>query len=144
MATENDTTFNPLVSVIIPCYNHAKFLPEAIVSVRQQTYRNIEIIVVDDGSSDNTRQVSQTFPDVKYIYQKNQRLTAASDTVIDHSIGEYLVFLDADDLLYPTAIETNLKQLQNKPSFAFASGWHDKVNESRTPLAQDEQEVITD
>jgi glycosyltransferase involved in cell wall biosynthesis len=141
--TAENPTINPLVSVIIPCFNHAKFLAEAIASVHQQTHKNTEIIVVDDGSSDNTRAVSQSFPDVKYVYQNNQGLSAARNTGILNSNGEYLVFLDADDLLYPLTIEINLRHLQQDQSYAFASGWHDKVDEWKYPLLQDEQEVVS-
>jgi glycosyltransferase involved in cell wall biosynthesis/SAM-dependent methyltransferase len=133
---------NPLVSVIIPCYNHAQFLAEAIESVHQQTYRNIEIIVVDDGSKDNTKEIVGQFTDVKYIYQHNRGLSAARNTGIDHSKGEFLVFLDADDLLYPNAIEINIGYLLKNETLAFVSGWHDKVDEWKYPIAQDAQQVI--
>ena len=90
----------PLISVIIPCFNHAHFLPDAIKSVLNQSYKNTEIIVVDDGSSDNTNDVATSFPDVKYVYQTNQGLSAARNTGLKKSNGKYLVFLDADDFLF--------------------------------------------
>src|SRR5690349_12444252 len=90
---------NDLVSVIIPCYNHGKYLSRAIESVLSQTYRNVEIVVVDDGSADNTKEVTDTFPHVLYVHQNNQGLSAARNTGINNSKGKYLLFLDADDWL---------------------------------------------
>ena len=80
------------VSVIITSYNHARYLPESIESVLAQTYRHFEILVVDDGSTDNTQDVVSKYPEVRYIYKHNQGLSAARNTGIDHSKGSYLVF----------------------------------------------------
>jgi glycosyltransferase involved in cell wall biosynthesis len=133
-----------LVSVIIPCYNHGRFLADAIESVRQQRYSPLEIIVVDDGSSDNTREVATRFENVKYVYQQNAGLSAARNAGIDASKGSHLVFLDADDILYPEAVKTNLEHLLHHPQHAFVSGWHDKVDERKHPIRQDSQEVVTE
>ena len=124
----------PLVSVIIPCYNQGRFLGEAIQSAQKQTYPNIEIIVVDDGSSDNTQQVANGFANVKYRFQPNAGLSAARNAGIKMSNGFFLVFLDADDILYPNAVETNVLLLLKNPSWAFVSGGHDKVDEWLYPL----------
>src|SRR5690606_1422900 len=105
-----------LISVVIPCYNYGHFLPIAIESVLNQTYLNKEIIVVDDGSSDNTAEVATSYEEVKYIYQKNRGLSAARNLGAAHSNGEYLVFLDADDWLYPKALEINAAYFRKKPS----------------------------
>src|SRR5215218_549721 len=78
-----------LISVIIPCYNHGAYLAEVINSVLAQTYTNIEIIVVDDGSTDNTKQVACGFEKVHYIHQHNQGLSAARNTGIKNSKGSY-------------------------------------------------------
>src|SRR6266513_5232454 len=94
-----------LVSVIIPCYNQAHFLHEAIESVLAQTYSNREIIVVDDGSTDNTATVARCHSPPRYIYQENAGPSAARNTGFEQSRGEYLVFLDADDRLLPEALE---------------------------------------
>ena len=101
-----------LVSVVIPCYNQAHFLGEAIESVLAQTYPHREIVVVDDGSPDNTREVASRYPGVRYVRQENQGLAAARNTGLRHSSGSYLVFLDADDRLLPEALEVGLRQLQ--------------------------------
>src|SRR5215212_9690625 len=93
----------PLVSVVIPCYNQAHFLSEAIESVLAQTHPNFEIIVVDDGSTDNTSEVAARYPGVRHIRQDNQGLAAARNTGLRESKGTCLVFLDADDRLLPNA-----------------------------------------
>jgi len=118
---------NPLVSVIIPCFNHGKFLPDAVASVRSQNYAATEIIIIDDGSTDNTQQIAQKLTGVKYIHQKNQGLSSARNNGVRQSAGEYLVFLDADDWLLPNAISINLTFLQQDASLAFVSGAHEKV-----------------
>src|SRR5688572_25050384 len=108
MESLNPYKKSSLVSVIIPCYNHGHYLPVAIESVLQQTHSIVEIIVVDDGSTDNTKQVAQRYAQVKYIWQKNQGLSASRNTGIKNCSGDRIIFLDADDWLYPDAIETNL------------------------------------
>ncbi len=114
----------PLVSVIIPCFNQAKFLGEAIQSVMQQTYRNFEIIVVDDGSSDNTREVASGFSAVRYIRHHNRGLAGARNTGILASKGCYLVFLDADDRLLSQALESGLNCFRSHRECAFVFGQH--------------------
>ena len=86
-------SYQPLISVVIPCYNHGRFLDEAIQSVNGQDYPNKEIIVVDDGSTDDTAEVAARFPGVKYVYQVNSGLAAARNTGTLHARGEYLIFL---------------------------------------------------
>lgn len=96
----------PKVSVIIPTYQHAHFVGQAIQSVLAQTYKDYEIIVVDDGSSDNTSEVLAEFGDqVTVIYQENRGLSAARNTGIRASKGEYVAFLDADDVWMPAKLE---------------------------------------
>src|SRR5918995_6377717 len=111
-----------LVSVVIPCYNQAHFLGEAIVSVLAQSYPRFEIIVVDDGSTDDTPEVAARYPGVRYVYQNNQGVSAARNSGLARSEGEYVVFLDADDRLLPEALETGLKCLKTHSGCAFASG----------------------
>jgi glycosyltransferase involved in cell wall biosynthesis len=112
-----------LVSVIIPCYNQAGFLPEAIESALEQAYTNREVLVVDDGSADRTAQVAAAYPAVHYIRQENSGLSAARNTGLKQSRGEYLVFLDADDRLLPKALEIGVDSLRQHPACAFASGY---------------------
>src|SRR5690554_879710 len=113
------TSSGPLVSVIIPCYNHGEYLSEAIESVLNQTYTPIEVIVIDDGSSDDTEKVAKRYPSVRYFFQENKGLSSARNLGITNSTGELLVFLDADDLLLHYAIDYNVKFLQADDGLAF-------------------------
>ena len=131
----------PLVSVVIPCYNHGAYLAEAIKSVVAQTYPNIEIIVIDDGSTDNTKEVTWGFEKVQYIHQKNQGLSAARNTGIKNAKGDYIIFTDADDWFLPDAIETNLQLLLQNPDAAFVSGGHKKVTPSGETIEEEKFDV---
>lgn len=132
---------NGLVSVIIPCYNHGNFLPAAIQSVLDQNYSEIEIIVIDDGSIDNTKDVAQNYKEVIYKYQENKGLSAARNTGIKISNGAFLLFLDADDWLLPEVIELNLNYLHSNKNLAFVSGGHLKVFDNNK-LVTEKQEII--
>lgn len=112
----------PLVSVVIPCWNQAHFLGEAIESVLDQTYDRIEVAVVDDGSVDNCRQVVQRYPGVRYHYQSNRGAAAARNAGLGESRGEFIAFLDADDRLLSSAIEIGVTALQQDPRLAGAVG----------------------
>lgn len=96
------------VSVIIPTYNYGRFLGEAIQSVLDQTFTDFELIVVDDGSTDNTKEVVSSFKDsrIKYIFQENCGVSAAQNTGIRASTGEYIAILGSDDKWFPENLET--------------------------------------
>ena len=132
----------PLVSVIIPCYNHGRYLLEAFTSIWEQDYPAVEILVIDDGSTDDTREIALRYPSVRYYYQPNQGLSAARNAGIAHSTGQYLVFLDADDWLLPHALRTNAEYLVQNPSLAFVSGGHQKVY-TASGLVKDERQEVT-
>jgi glycosyltransferase involved in cell wall biosynthesis len=117
----------PLVSVVITTYNHARFLAEAIESVLAQTYPCLEILVVDDGSTDDPETVAGRYPSVRYLRQANQGLSSARNMGIRMSQGEYLVFLDADDRLLPTAVAAGLDCFKNNPHTAFVSGRYERI-----------------
>jgi amino acid adenylation domain-containing protein len=120
---ENNQTSNySKVSVVIPAYNSAKFLPEAIESVLGQTYPVFEIVVVDDGSTDETKAVCDQYPTVKYIYQANQGVAEARNTGMRMSSGEYLIFLDSDDRLLPQAAEIGINCIKDRPEVGFVFG----------------------
>ena len=87
------------LSIVIPVYNGANYLREAIESALAQTFRNVEVLVVDDGSTDETAAVARSFRDVRYLYQENRGLAAARNTGLRESSGRFVVFLDADDRL---------------------------------------------
>ncbi|MDX9703487.1 MAG: glycosyltransferase [Candidatus Auribacterota bacterium] len=115
----------PKVSVIIPTYNSVRFLSDTIDSVLNQTFDDIEIIVVDDGSTDNTselmaRYVSR-FPDkIKYIKQRNQGPAIARNTGASYGNAEYIAFLDSDDLWLKEKLETQLAFFEKYPEYSFS------------------------
>src|SRR5215204_5307150 len=112
----------PLVSVIIPCYNQAHFLGEAIESVLAQSYPHFEIIVVDDGSTDNTFEVASHYSKVRLIRQENRGVSRARNAGLRESEGSYVVFLDADDRLLPGALDAGLECFEAHPESAFVDG----------------------
>lgn len=120
----------PLISVVIPCFNQAKFLGEAIESVLAQTYRNFEIFVIDDGSTDGTPDIAKRYPQVRYSKQMNQGLAASRNAGIQASRGRYLVFLDADDRLLPDALNGGLRCIEKHSDCAFVSGGHRRIDEA--------------
>src|SRR3990172_2859967 len=95
------------LSVVIPAYNHGRFLGQCLGSVLSQDLPDFEVIVVDDGSTDNTRAVMASFrdPRVRYSYQENRGSPAARNTGYRLSTGEYIALLDSDDLLLPHSLE---------------------------------------
>lgn len=99
---------NPLVSIIMANYNYGEYIEEAIQSVLDQTYKNVEIIVVDDGSTDDSVERIKKYP-VKLIQQENKGVSAARNTGVAQSEGEWLLFLDSDDKLVPTFLEECLQ-----------------------------------
>lgn len=112
-----------LVTIIIPCYNQSEFLSESVVSVLRQSYKHYEIIVVNDGSTDNTTEVAKKFHNVRLIEQTNMGLAEARNTGLSESNGEFLIFLDADDRLLSNALEIGVKAFENHPESAFVSGF---------------------
>lgn len=112
-------TAGPLVSVVIPTYNHAHFLGRALQSVLDQTYTNWEVILIDNHSQDNTDEVVQSFTDPRITLLKihNDGIIAASRNMgIRAAKGEWVAFLDSDDLWYPKKLETALQGIQGDPS----------------------------
>jgi glycosyltransferase involved in cell wall biosynthesis len=103
---------NPIVSVIIPLWNSEKYICDAIKSVIKQDYKNIELIVVDDGSSDNSAMLVKEFKDVKYLYQKNKGACAARNLGLREASGQYIKFLDSDDMLADGIISKQLIEIK--------------------------------
>jgi glycosyltransferase involved in cell wall biosynthesis len=114
----------PLVSVLIPAHNSANWIGQTIQSVLTQTWSNLEIIIVDDGSTDQTFTIAQTFISdrVQVITQPNRGAAAARNHALHQAQGDYIQFLDADDLLAPDKIEQQIKLLQASPPHCIASG----------------------
>lgn len=112
--------YMPKVSVIIPCYNYANFLMVAIESVIVQTFTDWECIILDDGSTDNTQEIAQRYVNkdsrIRYIYQKNRGLASARNTGITNSQGEYIAFLDADDIWGPRKLSKQIFSMENNSS----------------------------
>lgn len=119
------------VSVVITCFNHGHWLGDAITSVLEQTHHPIELIVVDDGSTDDTAEVCKGFPEVRYVHQRNAGLAAARNTGIGRATGRYLCCLDADDLLLPHAIATGVAALTRNPGWGFAYGGYSVITGAR-------------
>jgi glycosyltransferase involved in cell wall biosynthesis len=108
-----------MVSVVIPCHNYGAFLAEAIESALAQTHRPLEVIVVDDGSTDNTAAVAGRYP-IRVVSQQRLGVCVASNNGIRASSGEYVLRLDADDVLEPTYVEETLAALKPQPRAGFA------------------------
>jgi glycosyltransferase involved in cell wall biosynthesis len=128
-----------LVSVIMPAYNAAQYIAESIDSVRAQTYKNWELIVVDDGSTDATAEVVRKYcaldARVKYIYQENARQSRARNNGIAHSCGSYIAFLDSDDIWFVDKLHLQMQVLANKSVdlvFGEACSFQEKFDENAT------------
>lgn len=129
-----------LVSIIIPAYNYASFLAEAVTSALRQSYTSLDIIIVDDGSTDNTGAVAQQLSAqdkrVRYVHQANQGLSAARNTGMRAARGDFLVFLDADDVLHEQKIAAHLEHFQQYPDTDISYG------RSRYFLSTDPQQTF--
>lgn len=110
--------FNPLVSIVTPVYNAEKYLADAIDSVLAQTWQNWELILVDDGSTDSSYAIAQSFTDsrIKLFKQTNKGQCGATNTGLKHITGDYVLFFDADDLLDPNKIEAQMKDCEHFPN----------------------------
>jgi glycosyltransferase involved in cell wall biosynthesis/SAM-dependent methyltransferase len=123
-ATKTGLPSDQTVSIVIPCFNQARFLSEAIESALSQTHRAVEVVVIDDGSADGTAEVAARYAEVRYVRQPNSGLAAARNAGLRHSTGRYVVFLDADDRLLVGAAAIGVDELERHPECAFVSGEH--------------------
>lgn len=113
----------PLASIIIPTYNRSELLTEALGSALSQTYSDLEIIVVDDGSTDDTPQVLCRYRDrIRVVHQENRGLPAARNVGLQVSHGDFITFLDSDDLLTPTKIQSQAEYLLAHPHVGVVYG----------------------
>lgn len=130
------------ISVIIPTYNRTSVLPNAIQSVRNQTYADWELIIVDDGSTDNTKEVVESYlheKRIRYFYQENKGVSAARNYGMSLAGGEYLVFLDSDDRLLSETLEGfNRVAAENASIDVFVAGYYrNKHGDSHKHLAKE-------
>lgn len=108
-------TKKPLISVLMPAYNSELYIAEAIKSILDQSYQNIELIIFDDGSTDGTRKVIQSIDDpriIKMLSDQNYGVVRARNDMIDRAAGEYIALMDADDIADPTRLEKQLRSLE--------------------------------
>lgn len=118
----------PLVSVIMAAYNAAEHIGEALDSVLAQDWQPLEIVVVDDGSTDDTAAVVRRYPNVLYVHQENQGPSTARNAAVKHSSGEFLANLDSDDLVPPTRVSNQARFLIAHPEVGAVFGRQEWLN----------------
>lgn len=119
----------PLVSVIIPTYNRANYIGRAINSILNQTYTSIQIIVVDDGSTDNTIEKVEQYKHVEYYYKENGGQASARNFGLDFATGKYISTLDSDDMWYPDFLKKSVEKLENQNLDFTFSNWCQECND---------------
>ena len=126
---------SPQISVIIPAYNCDRYIGQAVESILHQTYSSYEIIVIDDGSQDKTREVLEPYQaNIRYVYQHNQGVSAARNHGIELARGEFVAFLDADDLFFPDTLAAQLAVFEANPGLGIVhSGWR-RINQAGETL----------
>ncbi|MGE4512899.1 MAG: glycosyltransferase family 2 protein [Chryseobacterium sp.] len=128
-----------LVSIIVPCYNASHYIADVLISIQNQTYKNIQCILINDGSTDNTLNIIKTFSDERFqIYdQENKGLSDTRNLGIEKSKGDFIFFCDSDDLLPPKAIETLISAYTGKEDIIIGRtatyAWDKKENISFLP-----------
>jgi glycosyltransferase involved in cell wall biosynthesis len=131
---------SPLVSVVVPVFNGVGFVVDAITSVVRQTYANLEIIVVDDGSTDDSASVVNaiTDPRIRYVFQQNQGQSAAINYGVSISTGQFIKILDADDWINPTHIASQVEAIGDSTDVIASCRWGYFVNDFRSPAIRSE------
>ena len=139
----------PKVTILTPAFNSAKYIGETIESAMRQTYQDFEMVIVDDGSMDDTKKIiesyAQKYPGkIRYIFQKNAGPSAARNTAIKNSSGEYLATLDADDLWLPNRLEEGVKVLESQPDVGLVHSRTQRlINGKLTKGAKREPEFLS-
>ena len=122
----------PKVSIIIPIYNLEAYMSNSIDSVLNQSHKNIEIYLIDDGSTDGSSELCDTYAErysnIKVIHKKNAGVSAARNTGLDNATGDFIMFLDGDDIIAPNAIEVLLHDYENTPDCAYAGFSYVRIN----------------
>ena len=130
LTSDTLATGQPRVSIVIPAYNSAKYLPDAIASVLAQTYTSYEIIVINDGSTDSTDEVVEPFLDrIRYFKQENQGVSATRNRGIYLARGELIAFLDADDIFLPHKLEGQVKLFNAQPHLGIVNSGYCLISE---------------
>ncbi|HEY9717428.1 MAG TPA: glycosyltransferase family 2 protein, partial [Trichormus sp.] len=123
----------PLVSVIIPAYCAASYLERAVNSVREQTHRNIEIIIVDDGSTDDTLAIAMALAEtderIQVLHQSQSGAASARQLAAKHANGKYIAPIDADDLWAPQNLRRQVDCLEENPEVAVSYSWSVHIDE---------------
>ena len=118
------------LSIIIPAYNAEAYLPQCLDSILAQKHQGCEVIVVDDGSTDGTAALLERYPDVKIVHQENHGMSTARNRGLDEARGEYILFVDSDDLLTDGALATLVAEFSGEDIIAFnARKLHDATGE---------------
>lgn len=147
---------NPNLSIIIPVYNAASFLQETIASITRQQYNDYEIVIIDDGSIDNSlalcKNLQQNNPQIRIFHQENKGVSSARNLGIKKSKGNYLYFMDADDLLHPQFLEIMMKQIQQNSlidlvcctfqAFGHIADFHNYTNYSVQAIESKDQDIF--
>src|ERR1700761_1168008 len=122
----------PKITVLMPAYNAAKYIGEAIASVLEQTFGDFELVIVNDGSTDDTLAVINTFNDSRIIIisQPNQGVASALNTGLQHSRAQYIARFDADDVCHPQRLEKQYRFLQNNPEYILVGSDADYILEN--------------
>lgn len=112
----------PLVSVVMPVYNAEPFITEALESVVAQDYEPIEVLVVNDGSDDRSGEIARSFAGIRYFEQDNRGAGAARNLAISYASGDYVAFVDADDIVPTTKLSLQVRHLEDHPELACVLG----------------------
>ena len=130
------------VSMVVPAYNHARFLEQAVESVLAQTYPAVELIVLDDGSTDGTREVLAKYGDIRWETQTNMGQAATLNKGWGMASGDLLGYLSADDYLHPEAVKSAVECLERHADAVLAYPDFVQVNDRSRPLRTDRKSVV--
>jgi glycosyltransferase involved in cell wall biosynthesis len=138
---------DPLVSIITPVYNGEQFLLEAIESALAQTYQNFELLIVNDGSTDNSKAIITNYLNntkIRYFEQQNAGVAAARNLALRNANGKYIGFLDQDDLWLPDKLSTQIRFLETNPEIAFVHSRQSYIQADGTPIADYAKDWVSD
>jgi teichuronic acid biosynthesis glycosyltransferase TuaG len=127
---------NSLISIITPAFNASLTIHDTILSVLHQTWHNWELIIIDDGSTDNTKQVVEKFSDsrIHFFYKSNGGVSTARNFALSKMKGDFFCFLDADDMMPPQSLSSRLKVFADNPDLAFVGGAQEQRNHALTKI----------